>query len=917
MSDSRTDLPSPNAPNFEQRVREALMTYMGRTGNPMDRGLTLRDLLDNGFATLPAGYTLRPGGQLPPLVPGTTIRNPELDLTPPPQPTGFQVASAISHVFIEHDAPLYLQGGGHLRTRVYGVTMEPGDPLPVFGDAVEITQFSGTVHAHPSNPATTWRLWIKWESQAGVLSPTPAGGTNGLLVTTAQDVSLLLEALNGEITESQLDAALEGRVDLIDGGVGVAGSVNSRIQAEVDARTLSVYAEAVARQLADSVLSSAQGLLGSDIRNTAGSLLTEVSARQIADSALSSAQALLASGIRDTAGSLLIEAGARQIADSAIQGAVASTGVAVGQANASIATERSQRVDGDLATASLVTSLTASQTETAAALQVEQSVRAGADSAQAAQTVTLAALAQGSAAALVVEQQVRSDEDSALSSQTTTLAAATGANAAALQVEQQVRSDEDSALASQTTTLAAATGANTAALRVEQQARSDEDSAQAGQLTVLTAATANTTAGLFSEQSVRASSDSAQAGSVAGLAVASQGNSAGLLTEQQARVSSDGAISSQVSGLSAASGANAAAITVEATARTTGDSSLSSQITILSASTGATSAALQNEITVRASETGALAQQVTTLQAVNEADATALEIEALVRTIETETLLGQYTVKIDSNGYVTGFGLASEKVNGRVVSSFGVRADRFFIASPAGPGIAPTMPFVVQTTPTDVGGVAVDPGVYITDAFIQNGTITNVKIANLAIDSAKISGLTVDKLLAGSIAVGQHIQSTGYVSGSAGWRIDGGGNAEFSNVTVRGTVVGSTITGGTITGSVITGATVQTAASGQRIQMDTSGLLFLTGTSFGKYGTFKRGTARKYGAGVLVYFNNAAKRVPFYVAAEQNVADIHLYNRGADPTGATYEAGDMICVNGRLKIYVPALGGWKTLALEP
>jgi hypothetical protein len=221
------------------------------------------------------------------------------------------------------------------------------------------------------------------------------------------------------------------------------------------------------------------------------------------------------------------------------------------------------------------------------------------------------------------------------------------------------------------------------------------------------------------------------------------------------------------------------------------------------------------------------------------------------------------------------------------------------------------MPFIVRTTATSIGGVAVDPGVYITDAFIQNGTITNAKIANLAVDSAKITSLTADKLTAGSIGVGEHIQSTGYVSGSAGWRINGNGNAEFSNVTVRGSVVGSTITGG-----VITGAVVRTADSGQRIQMDNQGLLFLTGATSGKYGSFKYG-AKKYGSGVLVFFNNASKRVPFYVSGEQNVADIHLYNRGADPTGATYEAGDMICVNGRVKIYVPALGGWRTLALEP
>lgn len=44
-------------------------------------------------------------------------------------------------------------------------------------------------------------------------------------------------------------------------------------------------------------------------------------------------------------------------------------------------------------------------------------------------------------------------------------------------------------------------------------------------------------------------------------------------------------------------------------------------------------------------------------------------------------LSGQYTVKIDNNGMVTGFGLSSETVNGVTNSYFGVNADRFFVAN--------------------------------------------------------------------------------------------------------------------------------------------------------------------------------------------------------------------------------------------
>lgn len=194
-------------------------------------------------------------------------------------------------------------------------------------------------------------------------------------------------------------------------------------------------------------------------------------------------------------------------------------------------------------------------------------------------------------------------------------------------------------------------------------------------------------------------------------------------------------------------------------------------------------------------------------------------------------------------------------------------------------------------------------------AAIETGAITTFMLGDGTITDAKITSMSADKLTAGTMQVGSFIQSQSYESsgGTQGWRINADGTATFNNVQARGSVYATS-------GSII-GATIATASAGQRIQLDNQGLLFLTGASSGKYGSFKYG-AKKYGSGVLVYFNNATKRVPFYVSGEQNVADIHLYNRSANPTGATYEDGDMIVVNGRLRIYVTALGGWKQVALE-
>lgn len=157
------------------------------------------------------------------------------------------------------------------------------------------------------------------------------------------------------------------------------------------------------------------------------------------------------------------------------------------------------------------------------------------------------------------------------------------------------------------------------------------------------------------------------------------------------------------------------------------------------------------------------------------------------------SLNGKYTVKIDNNGYVSGFGLASTANDATPFSEFAIRADRFYVASPSGPGITPIIPFVVNTTTQTINGVSVPPGVYMDAAFIKNGTITNAKIGNAAIDDAKIANLSAGKITAGSISTGDYIQSTSYIAGTQGWRIHGNGFAEFGAASIRGQLTASQI----------------------------------------------------------------------------------------------------------------------------
>ena len=270
-------------------------------------------------------------------------------------------------------------------------------------------------------------------------------------------------------------------------------------------------------------------------------------------------------------------------------------------------------------------------------------------------------------------------------------------------------------------------------------------------------------------------------------------NFAFITREQTARATADNALAEDILTVAARVDSNTAAISVETSARATADSALASQITTLEAVVGDNTAAIQTETTARTTADSVLASQITTLQATVGDNTAAIQTEATVRADETGSLFAKYTVKVDVNGYVSGFGLASTANNATPFSEFAIRADRFYVASPSGPGITPIIPFIVNTTPQVVNGVDVPVGIYMDAAFIKNGTITTAKIGNATIDDAKIVSLTAAKITAGEISVGNYIQSSGFISGSQGWRIHGNGVAEFAAASIRGLITAAQI----------------------------------------------------------------------------------------------------------------------------
>lgn len=170
----------------------------------------------------------------------------------------------------------------------------------------------------------------------------------------------------------------------------------------------------------------------------------------------------------------------------------------------------------------------------------------------------------------------------------------------------------------------------------------------------------------------------------------------------------------------------------------------------------------------------------------------------------------------------------------------------------------------------------------VTTAKIDNLAITNGKIANLAVDSAKISGMTVDKLLAGTIAVGQYIQSQGYVPGSAGWKIHADGTAEFSGVTVRGTIYA---TAGYLQGVEIRNSDgTVIMSSGGTLKADYGvNMVFESMPALGTIGGFKMGTTAGANGPHPSYS-------PWYPTGYGGVYVVHPSVPGAGSVTAIYSA---------------------------
>lgn len=280
----------------------------------------------------------------------------------------------------------------------------------------------------------------------------------------------------------------------------------------------------------------------------------------------------------------------------------------------------------------------------------------------------------------------------------------------------------------------------------EQEERIAADEAFAADLALLGAKSPDGSAWVLSEDRVLLTSGESLANRFAQLQAEIGQNSADILNEQQVRATEVSALAEELHLLGAQNAAGSAFVLDQDSVLVDEETSLATRLSGLDARIGEAEAEIASEQNARVAADAALADDIQTLRAEVDGNYAAIQTKAEVSAVDnlesrTTDLEARYSVKVDLNGYVTGFGLAATENDGEPTSEFIVKADRFLVVDPNNGLATPTVPFAVA-----------------------NGI---VKMQNVVVENAVISNLSVSKLINGTLNADMNV-GTGRIIWSNG-----------------------------------------------------------------------------------------------------------------------------------------------------
>lgn len=682
----------PSLPTVTSDIPRDLRQYLDRVRENID-GVGLDEII-TARKLIAAGLAQYAGGSLTSTTGGTQYAT-------PPAPLNLDADGALMNIIVTWDKAVY---PGHAYTEIWAAvqTSEQAaatpEQYPDLGEALLVGMAPGSVWVHNIGGGASRWYWARFVNVEGLAGPfNLVGGTRG---DTATDPAHLLTLLSGQIAEGQLAQSLEDRIDLIDGGESLAGSVAARIATVQDQvnellnlpEWVSTTSYAVGDQVVyngflyaalvanTNVIPSSDDTKWDEIGeySTLGDAVAahtnQISALTNADTAQVQSTNALAAQMRGnytgtdlalvSQGLIFEEKQARATADNSLASDVTAVTAFVNtkartfyQSSEPTGTSSNPLNAGDIW---IDTNLSYPPDYVSGDYVVRSNLMYRYDGTNWVQIdVGFADLFS----AVISEKTARVTEDESLASDITTLITNTDNSLSTINQTLSTHSTDISSNASAITTLTATVNSNnttlSAALQAEQTARADEDEALADTIETVQASLGDDI-------------------------------TAAVQTETSARVAADGAIEAKNT------------VKVDIAGHVSGYG-------LISTANDSTPA---SEFGIRADAFWLAPPAVSSNSA------------------PTENLFEGY-VWVDTTNAADPVTKYYDGAN--------------WTTTPQ------NLPFIVRTTPTTINGETVGTGVYMDDAFIANGTITNAKIGDAAIDNAKIANVDAGKINAGFI----------------------------------------------------------------------------------------------------------------------------------------------------------------------
>ena len=169
-----------------ESMREAQEIRLGRRGDPLDRAVTLRELVDSGLAKRLSERPFDPNGLID-FIPNDDQKG---DLTIPPAPTGLEASGAFTEIIVDWNPAQY---SNHAFTEVW---RSRDDEV---GTATLITTTASFIITDPVGYDQTYFYWVRFVSTSNVRGP--FNRTNGTKATTVENIAEVM----GQLSETLAD----------------------------------------------------------------------------------------------------------------------------------------------------------------------------------------------------------------------------------------------------------------------------------------------------------------------------------------------------------------------------------------------------------------------------------------------------------------------------------------------------------------------------------------------------------------------------------------------------------------------------------------------------------------------------------------------------------------------------------------